>query len=54
MFDLMASAQAAYNTGELQPYYREVLLVVAAIYFTGAFSLGRYGGFLERRMAIGR
>ena len=52
MFDLMTSAQAAYNTGELQPYYREVLICVAAIYFMGAFSLGRYGAYLERRMAV--
>jgi general L-amino acid transport system permease protein len=54
MFDLMASAQAAYTTGELQPYHKEVLLFIAAIYFAGAFSLGRYGAFLERRMATGR
>ena len=51
LFDLMTSANAAYNSGELQPYYKEVYLFVGAIYFAGAFSLGRYGAFLERRMA---
>ena len=52
VFDLMASANAAYNTGVWTPYYREVYLFVAAIYFVGAFSLSRYGAYTERRLKL--
>ena len=52
LFDLMASARAAYNTGEWAPYYAETYIFVGLIYFAGAFSLSRYGAYLERRMAL--
>lgn len=54
LFDLMASARAAYQTGQWTPYYKEVYIFVAAIYFIGAFSLSRYGAYLERRMSVSR
>ena len=53
LFDLMTSGRAAFNTGELQPYYKEVYIFVAIIYFLAAFSMSRYGAYLERRMAVG-
>ena len=52
LFDLMASARAAYNTGEWVPYYAETYMFAGLIYFIGAFSLSRYGAYLERRMAL--
>jgi general L-amino acid transport system permease protein len=51
IFDFMASANAAYQTGVWTPYYREVYALVAAVYFVGAFSLSRYGAYLERRVS---
>jgi len=53
LFDLMASGEAAYQTGAWSPYYREVYCVVGLIYFLGAFSLSRYGDYIERRLRRG-
>lgn len=52
LFDLMASGHAAYQTAEWSPYYREVYAFVALIFFAGAFSLSRYGAYIERRFGI--
>ncbi|WP_299750704.1 amino acid ABC transporter permease [uncultured Tateyamaria sp.] len=51
-FDVMASAKAAFGTGEWAPYYLEVYVFVAAIYWVFIFSLGQYGEYLKGRMAI--
>ncbi|MEM9640990.1 MAG: amino acid ABC transporter permease [Pseudomonadota bacterium] len=51
-FDVMASAKAAFGTGEWAPYYLEVYVFVAAIYWIFIFSLGQYGEYLKGRMAI--
>lgn len=51
-FDIMASAKAAFGTGEWAPYYLEVYVFVAAIYWIFIFSLGQYGEYLKGRMAI--
>lgn len=53
-FELMASANAAYGTGEWRFAYVEVYVFVAAIYFVFVFSLSRYGAFLERTMRVGK
>lgn len=52
LFDLMASTRTAYQTGDWLPYHKEAYLFVALIFFVGAFSLSRYGAFLEARMSI--
>ncbi|CUX28664.1 MULTISPECIES: amino acid ABC transporter permease [Agrobacterium] len=49
-FDLLASANAAYRTGEWTFAFAEVYVFIGAIYFAVVFSLSRYGAFLERRM----
>ncbi|MEM6579004.1 MAG: amino acid ABC transporter permease [Pseudomonadota bacterium] len=51
-FDIMASAKAAFGTAEWAPYYLEVYIFVAAIYWIFIFSLGQYGEYLKNRMAI--
>ena len=51
-FDIMASAKAAFGTGEWAPYYLEVYVFVALIYWLFIFSLGQYGEYLKGRMAI--
>lgn len=51
-FEILASANAAYGTGEWTPYYLEVLAFVAAIYWLFLFSLGQYGEFLKGRMSV--
>lgn len=51
-FDIMASAKAAFGTGEWAPYYLEVYVFVAAIYWIFIFSLGQYGEYLKGRMVI--
>ncbi|MEM1074035.1 MAG: amino acid ABC transporter permease [Pseudomonadota bacterium] len=51
-FDIMASAKAAFGTGEWAPYYLEVYVFVALIYWAFIFSLGQYGEYLKARMAI--
>lgn len=51
-FDILASANAAFGTGEWAPYYIEVLAFVAAIYWVFLFGLGQYGEYLKRRMKV--
>jgi len=51
-FDVLASAKAAYGTGEWAPYYMEVYAFVALIYWGFIFSLGRYGEYLKGRMTV--
>lgn len=51
-FDVLASANAAFGTGEWAPYYIEVLAFVAAIYWVFLFGLGQYGEYLKRRMKV--
>ncbi|MFK7754181.1 MAG: amino acid ABC transporter permease [Sedimentitalea sp.] len=50
LFDLLASGQAAFGTGEWVAYYIEVFVFVAFIYWAFITSLGRYGEFLKDRM----
>ncbi len=52
LFDILASANAAFGTGEWAPYYMEVYAFVGLIYWVFIFSLGQYGAYLERRMAV--
>lgn len=52
-FEIIASGNAAYGTGEWRFAYVEVYAFIAFIYFIFVFSLSRYGAFLERRMAVG-
>lgn len=52
-FEILASGNAAYGTGDWTFAYREVYAFIALIYFVFVFSLSRYGAFLERRMAVG-
>ena len=51
-FDILASANAAFGTGEWAPYYVEVYAFVGLIYWVFIFSLSQYGGYLKRRMAV--
>jgi general L-amino acid transport system permease protein len=52
-FEILASGNAAYGTGEWTFAYVEVYAFIAFIYFVFVFSLSRYGAFLERRMSVG-
>lgn len=52
-FDIMASGNAAYGSGEWSFAYVEVYVFVALIYYIFVFSLSRYGVFLEHRMRVG-
>lgn len=52
-FEILASGNAAYGTGEWTFAYREVYAFIAMIYFVFVFSLSRYGAYLERRMSVG-
>lgn len=52
-FDVLASGNAAYGSGEWSFAYVEVYAFVGLIYFVFVFSLSRYGAFLERRMRLG-
>ena len=52
-FDMTASASAALGTGDWALAFLEVYIVVGLIYFAFAYSLSRYGAYLERRMAAG-
>lgn len=52
-FDMTASASAALGTGDWALAYLEVFIVVGALYFAFAYSLSRYGAYLENRMAVG-
>jgi len=51
-FDVLASANAAFGTGKWAPYYMEVYVFVAMIYWTFIFSLSQYGVYLKKRMSI--
>jgi len=53
-FDLLASANTAFGTGEWSFAYAEVYVFVAAIYFVFVFGLSRYGAYLEKRLAVGQ
>ena len=46
-FDLLASASAAFGTGEWVAYYMETYLFVAFIYWAFITSLSRYGEYLK-------
>jgi general L-amino acid transport system permease protein len=52
-FDMTASASAALGTGDWALAFLEVYIVVGLVYFAFAYSLSRYGAYLERRMAAG-
>lgn len=52
-FDLMASGNAAYGTGEWSFAYVEVYVFIALVYGVFVFSLSRYGRYLERRLRVG-
>lgn len=54
LFEFMASAKAAFGTAEWSPYYKEVYLFAAFVYFLFCFSLTRYGRYLERRLRLGQ
>ena len=51
-FEILASGNAAYGTGEWTFAFIEVYAFIAFIYFAFVFSLSRYGAYLERRMAV--
>ena len=51
-FDILASGKTAFGTADWAPYYIEVYLFVAAIYWAFIFSLGQYGEYLKRRMTL--
>lgn len=51
LFDLLASAQAAFGTGQWVAYYMETYVFVAFIYWAFITSLGRYGEYLKDRLA---
>ena len=53
-FEILASGNAAYGTGDWTFAYVEVYTFIALVYFVFVFSLSRYGAFLERRMAVGQ
>jgi general L-amino acid transport system permease protein len=53
-FEVMASGNAAYGTGEWTFAYVEVYTFIAVIFFVFVFSLSRYGAYLERRMSVGQ
>ncbi|MAF46635.1 MAG: ABC transporter permease [Rhodospirillaceae bacterium] len=53
LFEILASANAAYGTAIWANTYVEVYVLVAAVYFTFVFCLSRYGAYLERKMRIG-
>ena len=51
-FEILASGNAAYGTGEWTFAFVEVYAFIALIYFSFVFSLSRYGAYLEQRMAV--
>jgi general L-amino acid transport system permease protein len=53
-FDLLASGNAAFGSGEWSFAWVEVYVFIAMIYFVFVFSLSRYGAYLERRMRVGQ
>lgn len=52
-FEVMASGNAAFGSGEWTHAFVEVYVFVALIYFVFVFTLSRYGAYLERRMRVG-
>ena len=50
LFDLLASGQAAFGTGEWVAYYMETYIFIAFIYWAFISSLGRYGEYLKDRL----
>jgi len=52
-FEILASGNAAFGTGEWTFAFVEVYVFVAFIYFVFVFSLSRYGAYLERRLDVG-
>lgn len=52
-FDLLASSNAAYGTGDWTFAFVEVYVFTSFIYFIFVFGLSRYGAYLERRMSGG-
>ncbi|MCC7045708.1 MAG: ABC transporter permease subunit, partial [Alphaproteobacteria bacterium] len=52
-FEVLASGNAAYGTGDWTMAYVEVYTFIALIYFVFVFSLSRYGAHLEKRMRVG-
>ena len=54
VFDLLAATDAAFLPAEYSPYYKEIYLFTAAIYFVFAFSLSQYGRYLERTISWGK
>lgn len=53
LFELMASANVAYQTGQWSEHYKEVYVFVGLIYFGFSYALSLYGAFLERRSRVG-
>lgn len=53
-FEVLASGNAAFGSGEWSHYWVEVYCFVALIYFVFVFSLSRYGVFLEHRLRVGQ
>lgn len=53
-FDVLASANAAFGTGNWAPYYLEVYVFVGLIYWIFIFSLGQYGAYLKRKLSISK
>lgn len=52
-FEVMASGNAAFGSGEWTHAYVEVYVLVALIYCVFVFTLSRYGAYLECRMRVG-
>ncbi|MEM7776133.1 MAG: amino acid ABC transporter permease [Pseudomonadota bacterium] len=52
-FEILASANAAFGTGEWAPYYLEVYVFVGTIYWIFIFSLGQYGEYLKEYIKSG-
>jgi general L-amino acid transport system permease protein len=52
--ELLAAANAAFQTGEWKFAYVEVYAFISVIYFSFVFGLSRYGAYLESRMNAGQ
>ncbi len=53
-FEVLASGNAAFGSGEWSHAWVEVYCFVAMIYFVFVFSLSRYGAYLERHLRVGQ
>lgn len=51
-FDVLASANTAFGSALWAPYYMEVYIFVALIYWSFIFSLSQYGVYLKKRIRI--